>query len=49
MKRVVSWIEANRAKLKPHGVEIATWRGIGYYMSDENKEKLLKLMEKKDD
>jgi len=45
----VSWIEANRAKLKPHGIEIATWRGIGYYMSDENKEKLLKLMEKKDD
>jgi hypothetical protein len=38
-----------RKKLKPHGIEIATWRGIGYYMSDENKEKLLKLMEKNDD
>jgi len=38
-----------RAKLKPHGIEIATWRGIGYYMTDANKEKLRKLMEKKDD
>jgi len=38
-----------RKKLNPHGIEIATWRGIGYYMTDANKEKLLKLMEKKDE
>ena len=38
-----------RKRLKPHGIEIFTWRGIGYYMSDGNKEKLRKLMEKNDD
>jgi hypothetical protein len=38
-----------RKKLKPHGIEIFTWRGIGYYMSDGNKEKLRKLMEKNND
>jgi len=38
-----------RKRLKPYGIEIFTWRGMGYYMSDENKEKLLKLMEKNDD
>ena len=38
-----------RKKLKPYGIEIKTWRGIGYYLDDENKAKLKQLMEKKDD
>jgi len=38
-----------RKKLTPYGIEIKTWRGIGYYLDDENKAKLKKLMEKKDD
>jgi DNA-binding response OmpR family regulator len=37
-----------RRKLKPLGIEIKTWRGIGYYLDDENKAKLRQLMEKKD-
>jgi hypothetical protein len=38
-----------RNKLKPYGIEIKTWRGVGYYFDDENKAKLKQLMEKKDD
>lgn len=38
-----------RQRLKPHGIEIKTWRGVGYYLDDENKAKLKQLMEKKDD
>jgi len=38
-----------KKKLKPYGIEIKTWRGIGYYLDDENKTKLKALMEKKDD
>jgi len=38
-----------RQKLKPYGIEIKTWRRIGYYLDDENKAKLKALMEKKDD
>jgi DNA-binding response OmpR family regulator len=38
-----------RQKLKPYGIEIKTWRGVGYYLDDANKEKLKQLMEKKDD
>jgi len=38
-----------RRKLKPYGIEIKTWRGIGYYLDDENKAKLKALMEKKDE
>jgi uncharacterized phage protein gp47/JayE len=38
-----------RQRLKPYGIEIKTWRGIGYYLDDENKAKLRQLMEKKDD
>jgi DNA-binding response OmpR family regulator len=37
-----------RKKLKPYGIEIKTWRGIGYYLDDDNKAKLKALMEKKD-
>jgi hypothetical protein len=36
-----------RQRLKPHGIEIKTWRGVGYYLDDENKAKLKQLMEKK--
>ena len=34
-----------RQRLKPHGIEIKTWRGAGYYLDDENKAKLQALME----
>jgi DNA-binding response OmpR family regulator len=37
-----------RRKLKPYGIEIKTWKGVGYYLDDENKAKLKQLMEKKD-
>jgi biotin operon repressor len=37
-----------RQKMREYGIEIKTWRGIGYYLDDENKAKLKKLMEKKD-
>ena len=38
-----------RKQMREHGIEIKTWRGIGYYLDDENKAKLKQLMEKKDD
>jgi DNA-binding response OmpR family regulator len=38
-----------RQRLKPYGIEIKTWRGVGYYLDDENKAKLKELMEKSDD
>jgi hypothetical protein len=38
-----------RQKMREYGIEIKTWRGIGYYLDDENKAKLRQLMEKKDD
>jgi len=38
-----------RQKMREYGIEIKTWRGIGYYLDDENKTKLKQLMEKKDD
>ena len=37
-----------RQRLKPYGIEIKVWRGVGYYLDDENKAKLKALMEKKD-
>ena len=37
-----------RQKMREYGIEIKTWRGIGYYLDDENKAKLKQLMEKKD-
>lgn len=37
-----------RKKMREYGIEIKTWRGIGYYLDDENKAKLKALMEKKD-
>ena len=36
-----------RQKLKPYGIEIETWRGVGYYLDDDNKARLKQLMEKK--
>ena len=38
-----------RQKMRKYGIEIKTWRGIGYYLDDENKAKLKQLMEKKDE
>ena len=38
-----------RQKLKPYGIEIKTWRGVGYYLDDSNKARLKQLMEKRDD
>lgn len=37
-----------RKRLKPYGIKIKTWRGVGYYLDDENRAKL-QMMEKKDD
>jgi hypothetical protein len=37
-----------RKKMRMRGIEIKTWRGIGYYLDEENKAKLKQLMEKKD-
>ena len=45
--KVAAW--KLRKKLKPYGIEIKTWRGVGYYLDDDNKAKLKQLMEKKDD
>ena len=38
-----------RQRLKPHGIEIKTWRGVGYYLDDENKAKLKELIGGKND
>ena len=38
-----------RKRLVPYGVHISTWRGIGYYLDDDNKAKLKQMMEKKDE
>jgi hypothetical protein len=38
-----------KKKLRLHGIEVCTRRGLGYYLDDENRAKLEKLMEKKDD
>jgi hypothetical protein len=35
--------------MRKYGIEIKTWRGIGYYLDDADKAKLKQLMEKKDD
>lgn len=36
-----------RQKMREYGIEIKTWRGIGYYLDEENKAKLKAMMEKK--
>jgi len=33
-----------RKKMREHGIEIKTWRGVGYYLDDENKAKLRGLL-----
>jgi len=38
-----------RKKMREYGIEIKTWRGIGYYLDEADKAKLKQLMEKKDD
>lgn len=37
-----------RQKMRKYGIEIRTWRGIGYYLDEADKAKLKQLMEKKD-
>jgi hypothetical protein len=37
-----------RKKLREHDIEFYTVTGIGYYLDDDNRAKLEKLMEKKD-
>ena len=37
-----------RQKMREYGIEIKTWRGIGYYLDDEGKAKLKELMEMSD-
>jgi hypothetical protein len=37
-----------RRKLAPYDIKITTWRGVGYYLDDENKAKLKMMMEGKD-
>ena len=36
-----------RQKMREYGIEIKTWRGIGYYLDETDKAKLKALMEKK--
>ena len=36
-----------KKKLREHGVDVHTRRGLGYYLDDENRAKVEKLMEKK--
>ena len=38
-----------KKKLREHGIDVCTRRGLGYYLDDENRAKLKKLMEGKDD
>jgi hypothetical protein len=38
-----------RQKMRKRGIEIKTWRGVGYYLDDVDKLKLKELMEKKDE
>ena len=33
-----------KKKLREHGIEVCTRRGLGYYLGDENRTKLEKLM-----
>ena len=35
-----------RRKLAPYGIKIKTWKTFGYYLDDENRAKLQKMMEK---
>jgi hypothetical protein len=48
-RRVKVALHKLKKKLRLHGVEIFTRRGLGYYLDDENRSKLEKLMEGKDD
>jgi len=38
-----------KKKLREHGIEVCTRRGLGYYLDDENKAKLKQLIGGKDD
>ena len=38
-----------KKKLREHDIEVCTRRGLGYYLDDENRAKVEKLMEGKDE
>jgi hypothetical protein len=38
-----------RKKLREHGIEVGVIRGVGYFLNDENKAKVKKMMEKAND
>lgn len=48
-RRVKVALHKLKKKLREHGIEVCTRRGLGYYLNDENRAKLEKLMEGKDD
>jgi hypothetical protein len=48
-RRVKVAIFKLKKKLREHGIEVCTRRGLGYYLDDENKAKVEKLMEKRND
>jgi hypothetical protein len=48
-RRVKVALHKLKKKLRLHGIEVCTRRGLGYYLDDENRAKLEKLMEGKND
>jgi hypothetical protein len=46
-RRVKVAIFKLKKKLREHGIEVCTRRGLGYYLDDENRAKLEKLMGEK--
>lgn len=45
--RVKVAVHKLRKKMRDHGIEISTYRGLGYYLDDENKTKVEMLMGEK--
>lgn len=45
--RVKVAIHKLRKKLREHGIEVSTIRGVGYYLDDENRTKVKMLMGEK--
>lgn len=48
-RRVKVALHKLKKKLRLHGVEVHTLRGLGYYLDNENRAKVEKLMERKDE
>lgn len=46
-RRVKVALHKLKKKLRLHGIEVCTRRGLGYYLDDENRAKLEKLMGEK--